>query len=62
MAVSARVARVPPVAAVAVALIVLQLVVRAVGYRGVSIPGLAFDERGEAFLTNCVIEHAFHVG
>ncbi|MEK6260539.1 MAG: PVC-type heme-binding CxxCH protein [Planctomycetota bacterium] len=23
--------------------------------------GLAFDERGEAFLTNCVIEHAFHV-
>lgn len=23
--------------------------------------GLAFDERGEAFLTNCVIEHVFHV-
>ena len=23
--------------------------------------GVAFDERGEAFLTNCVIEHAFHV-
>lgn len=23
--------------------------------------GLAFDERGEGFLTNCVIEHAFHV-
>ena len=23
--------------------------------------GLAFDSRGEAFLTNCVIEHAFHV-
>jgi putative membrane-bound dehydrogenase-like protein len=23
--------------------------------------GLAFDDRGEAFLTNCVIEHAFHV-
>lgn len=23
--------------------------------------GLAFDERGEAFLTNCVIEHLFHV-
>ena len=23
--------------------------------------GLAFDDRGEGFLTNCVIEHAFHV-
>ena len=23
--------------------------------------GVAFDDRGEAFLTNCVIEHAFHV-
>lgn len=23
--------------------------------------GLAFDERGEGFLTNCVIEHVFHV-
>lgn len=23
--------------------------------------GVAFDERGEGFLTNCVIEHAFHV-
>ena len=23
--------------------------------------GLAFDDRGEAFLTNCVIEHVFHV-
>lgn len=23
--------------------------------------GLAFDSRGEAFLTNCVIEHVFHV-
>lgn len=23
--------------------------------------GLAFDSRGEGFLTNCVIEHAFHV-